>query len=161
MNFDIKVAVADSVKEKYRFDIEKDIREALQVVPLQHLTKLSKIIVQYEPPQHNANAMGSYFGNREGAREPYILLCAKNLMSCFPHHLPIVSKLAYILYLRDTLYHEIGHHHQRLTHGVKKERWEENAKAYSRHMQRLKYKQSFVGKIIFGMADFFRSKAAT
>jgi hypothetical protein len=79
----------------------------------------------------------------------------RNTLSCFSDGIPFLSRIAYKLYLRDTLYHEIAHHYQRLTHGIKKEKWENNAKLYSRYMQRLKYKESLMGKLLFGMSEIF------
>lgn len=153
----MKINIHTLVNEKCKFNFEKEIQKALTVVPKDNLRELFQIIVQYEPPSHNADAMGSYFGVREGVKEPYILLSMENILSCFPSSIPVLSKFLFRLYLRDTLYHEIGHHYQRLIHGIKKDKWENHAEEYSKKMQREMYRKSFVGRILFSFAGAVKS----
>jgi predicted Zn-dependent protease with MMP-like domain len=153
---EIKVEVEEEVKQKCIYDFEGEIKRALTVIPSEHLQQLSEIIVQSEARKHSSDALGSYYGKSESTKSPYVIIYAKNILARFPHAIPLLSGFCFRLYLRDTLYHEIAHHYQRISHGYNKMQWESHANKYSVKMQIRKYKESMLGKIIFRIVFFIK-----
>ncbi len=153
---EIKVEVDDSIKQECAYDFEREIRSALTVIPSEHLQQLSEIIVQCEARKHSFNAFGSYYGKSESTKNPYVVIYAKNILARFPHSIPLLSTFCFRLYLRDTLYHEIAHHYQRISHGYNKMQWESHANKYSIKMQIRKYKENIFGKVVFITVSFLK-----
>lgn len=151
-NLDIKIEIEKDVLRKFPFDFENNVKVLLRTVPTEHLTQLNKIeIVNFSPQRKQKQSYGFYYGKREGVDTPTIIICVANLFGNMPkiifYILPFIPRFL----LADTLYHEIGHHYQRITHGIKKEYWEKDANSYSRFMKRKAFKQyKWVLFILFG-----------
>jgi hypothetical protein len=154
----MKISVDSLTKQNIRFNFEKEIQRALLVIPEKDLYRLFEVRVEYNPPRHNIEAMGSYFGMREGAKDAYVLLYSKNIASCIPNSFSIFHNFAFRFYLTYALFHEIGHHRQRILHGVKKEEWENDAELYCKYMQTKNYKRNFAGKVIINLVLFVRGR---
>lgn len=156
----VKIEVHQDVKKNSRFDFEKEIKNSLSIIPSQHLVGLDKIMVVYYSPFNKGilkNALGMYYGKREGAQFPHILICANPILNLTPQRIPILNDMIFRLNLRKTLYHEIGHHFQRITNGIYQEIWEANADQYSVRMQLKKYKENFIGRIFIGTVSLLKT----
>lgn len=117
------------------FNAEKTIQRLLKKVPQEHLAGLDAIIVVDQVThKESRESEGIYW--KESAQRPATIEIAENViyrgMPKFLFFLPFVAKFM----LASVLYHEIGHHYQRLTHEVKKEQREKFAEAYKKQMLR-------------------------
>ncbi len=159
-NLRIKNHLREEIKKILPLNFEAEIRSALSVVPDAHLRGLSEVRIVYDPPLTKDDykyAAGLYYGDREGAASPYVLICTKNLFNGCPKGIPLLSSFACRMSLRKTLYHEIAHHYQRINHGIKREQWETDAKKYSVKMQLAKYRQNPLGKILLFIVSLFKT----
>ncbi|MFA5272134.1 MAG: hypothetical protein WC412_07355 [Candidatus Omnitrophota bacterium] len=157
-NYNIKIDIDENIFHKFPFNFEKNIRYLLAVVPTEHITQLNsvKVVSSFSGKQQNA-AYGFYYGKREGADMPSIIICADNIFRRLPRFIFYLMPFVPRLFLADTLYHEIAHHYQRLTHGIKKENWEKNAETYSKHMKKRAFRgYKWVLFVLFGPFLFFK-----
>ncbi len=136
----VKIQVEEGLNKKYNFNFEKNIRSILKHVPEEHVRSLNKIeVVSLPYGRQQRKAYGFYHGEREGEKFPKIVICAENILGNLPKvifYWPLIPRC----FLASTIYHEIGHHYQRLHHGIKKEKWEKDADAYEKMMTRKAFK---------------------
>lgn len=159
----MKIEIDESVLKKYNFNFEKVIKSIIKNIPQEHILGLGRIWVTDSGfRKEQAHAYGYYYGKREGAETPAIIINITNLFNGLPkfifYCLPLIPKL----FLAKTLYHEVAHHYQRLRHGITKERWENDAEIYSKKMMVKMFGRSIdVIKIIFGPITYFYKKFFT
>lgn len=130
----MNIFVEQKAESYFKFDFKRHITDLLKYVPKDHLTKLERIEVLYLD-YRKLNAGAYYLGTPEHS-VPTIVLCPKVLFEKMPRILFFILSFIPKFLLASALYHEIGHHYQRLTHGLKKDRWESNAETYSDTMMR-------------------------
>lgn len=134
----MKIEIDKSILEKYNFDFEKNINLLLKFVPESHLTKLDKIKIVNCEGRKIRKYGGYYSGESEGC-SPVIVICANHIFQGCPKiffYIPFFPRL----FLASNLYHEIGHHYQRLQHGIKKEDWEKDAENYTKTMEKIVFR---------------------
>lgn len=147
----VKIQVEDSLKDCFNFDFEKNIKIILKYVPKEHIVGLCKIeAIRFSPEKHRRQTYGFYYGEREGEKFPKIVVCAENILGNLPKiifHFPFIPRI----FLGMTIYHEIGHHYQRLRHGIEKKRWEKDADVYQKMMTRraFKFQLLFLGLLFW------------
>lgn len=148
----IHVEVANQVKNDNdigRFNYDCLVRNFLTIVPPGHLIGLSKIIIGAGPVgKVTKSAWGSYQGKREGAVSPIVNVYARSIYKTYPKWLMILCPFIYTMYLGEVIYHEIGHHYQRVGKGYKKQEWENHAERYSKYMLSKYYGSKFLVKLI-------------
>jgi hypothetical protein len=146
----MKVIIETENLKKVPYNFKKNIDHMLKVIPAFHLVGLEKIVVTYEASDEDnlKNVCGLYFGKSTEQR-PYIKLYVKNIFLDIP--LLLIKFFPFIanLFFSETLYHEIGHHYQKITHGYKKEQWEKSANLYRLRMQRAFFFKNGIGKFLF------------
>lgn len=145
------IKIDDSLLGKYNFNFEKAIRSLIEIIPEQQLQGVGKVwITTSSANKKERRAYGLYYGRQEGAEIPTIIINANNLFDGIPkfifYCLPIIPNL----FLARTFYHEVGHHYQRLKHGITKERWEDDAKSYAKKLMLKRF-----GKSISILNSFF------
>lgn len=148
----IKVIIEEDVKNATQINFESIIFSLIDVIPSEHLIGLEKILIKFKSPiqkDEYSEALGLYYGKREGANKPYVVLCAENLVIRIKS-VPILFRflISPKKIIAETLYHEIGHHYQRLSHGYKKELWENHADKYSAYMMRREFHSRGFGKVL-------------
>lgn len=123
------------------FNIEKLIKRLLGYIPPEHLIGLNKIVILDDVthgPLNKKGAMGIY-RHKEVQQPATIEIAVSVIYRGMPRvlfYMPFVAKFM----LANTLYHEIGHHYQQFTHGVKKQAWEDFADNYRKEMIRKAFK---------------------
>lgn len=151
-NLPIKIIIDDHLSRSLSFDFEKNIKFLLDFIPVEHLVGLQEIkVIEYSPENKRKTAYGFYYGKDQGIKNPVIVICVGNLFNKIPkvvfYFIPFIPRLL----LADTLFHEIGHHLQSSSHGLKKEQWENNANSYARKMTKKVFKRSkWILFIFFG-----------
>lgn len=148
----IKIIVEEDVKKANRINFESIILSLIDVVSSEHLIGLEKILVKSKSPiQKDAytEALGLYYGKREGAHQPYVVLCAENIVARI-ENIPFVLRwlISPKKIIAETLFHEIGHHYQRISHGHKKKSWEKHADKYCTYMMRREFHSRGFGKLL-------------
>ncbi len=144
----IRIDVVDEVlKDKSigRFNYEYLIGNILKIVPGDHFVGLSKIVIGSSPVGRKATkeAWGTYHGKREGAKVPFVNVYAKSIYEFHPKWFMILCPFVYTMYLAEVVYHEVGHHYQRVGKGYKKEEWGNHAERYSKYMLSEYYSSNF------------------
>ena len=113
--------------------LEKHLRELLKHVPPEHLIGLERITVIDSMSRKNRNARGTYqpaYDNRRAT----IQISVDNIFGGLPRWLLFVPAVVQFT-LAQTLFHEIGHHHEaRLLHGTSKADRERAAERYKSKM---------------------------
>ncbi len=117
------------LKPHHRLDYPKMVREILRVIPPEHTAGIAYITVSGDPPLDDDNdVLGQYYERYEG--EPAVIVLYLEVMRRetprLLHPFPITWKIL----LAQTLFHEIGHHYQRFSHGIGGARQEDHAEAY-------------------------------
>lgn len=147
----MKIEIDETVLRKYHFNFKKAINHIIDTVPQEHILGLGKIwITDSTFTKEEKNAYGLYYGKREGANIPTIIINIANLFDNIPkfffYCIPLIPKL----FLANTFYHEVAHHYQRLRHGITKQKWEIDAKSYSRKMMLRMFKgHILIIKLVF------------
>ncbi len=115
----------------YPVDFAAELRRLLRRLPPEHLAGLSRIVVSGGRPldeRHGEEILGQYFEAYEG--EPaFIMLYPEEMAGDLPSFLRKVPTVWRVV-LAETLYHEVGHHYQRFTHGIRKPAQEDHAESY-------------------------------
>lgn len=131
----MSIRIENHCETRLPFDVDATIHKLITVVPREHLVGLDIIIlVDQVTHKRGKNAAGIYqqkHGHEPATIQIGLKTIYRGLPRIFPF-LPFVNKFL----LARTLYHEIGHHYQRLVHGVKKKDAEQFAENYSLQMQR-------------------------
>ena len=116
---------------RYPIDFPSAVRELLRRLPPEHLVGISRITISGGPPldeDRGNEVLGQYFEAYDG--EPaFILLYPEEMAKEVPFFLrpfPLVWRVL----LAETLFHEVGHHYQRFTHGIRKPAQEGHAEGY-------------------------------
>ena len=116
------------------FNIEKNIRKLLGVIPKEHLIGLERITIVDEIKDRKAKRLAGVYEKKNGVRSATIELSVKSIYKGMPKiffFLPFVAKFT----LADVLFHEIGHHyHHNYKHGIGKARKEKFAENYRKEM---------------------------
>jgi len=128
----MRIEIAPDVQYRYRFDFERHITKLLSIVPPEHLRRLEKVVVVNSwKHKKYSSVRGVYLERPPEGGGPVIVLDANAILGQFPFFarcIPLVYRMA----LATSLYHEIGHHYQKLRPGIKREDWEQNAEQYAR-----------------------------
>ena len=148
----MEIVIENNIDKKIRFNFKKNIDNLIQFLPKEHLYGINKIIVTNEVHEkHMKNAAGFYYGY-QNSKQINIVLGISGMFPKMPTiiftFLPIVPKFL----LARTLYHEIGHHYQKMSHGYKKIMWEKTAEEYSKEMT----KKVFLSSGIFKLLNLFK-----
>lgn len=122
---------------EFRFNFEEFTKELILHVPPHHLSYLTRIEILYLE-SGKSEAQGLYCGKEKNS-DAKIILYPQVIFNKFPKILfylfPLIPRILYA----SALYHEIGHHYQRMIPGVKKEKWEQNAELYVKKMNKLAF----------------------
>lgn len=124
-----------NVERALPYDFEGSIRKLLAHVRPEHLVGIEKIAVWESHHQGRyRDALGLY-GHRTKEEHTRIDLFLDNIygdrVSRFYFLIPFLPAYK----LSKVLYHEIGHHHQQFTHGIKRRAAEAHADRYSERAQ--------------------------
>ena len=151
----MNIFVEQKVKIYFKFNFERNITNFLKYVPEDHLINLQKIEVIFSD-YRNFNSGAYYLGNLEHSM-PTIVICPAVLFEKMPRLLFFILPFIPKFLLASALYHEIGHHYQRLSHGIKKDKWESNAENYSRIMMKKAFNSyRLLLLLLFGPILFIR-----
>ncbi len=128
-----------ALTRRYPVDLVQVVRDLLRRVPAEHVVGISRITLSGARPLDEASGeevLGQYFEACDG--EPaFIMLYPEEIAGEVPFLLRR-SALAWRVLLAETLYHEVGHHYQRFTHGIRKTAQEDHAEGYGlRHARRV------------------------
>jgi hypothetical protein len=115
----------------YPVDLADTVRVLLRRLPPEHVMGLARITISGGAPLDEAagsDVLGQYFEAYEG--EPaFIMLYPEEMakeVPCFVRRVPLVWRVL----VAETLFHEVGHHYQRFTHGIRKPAQEDHAENY-------------------------------
>lgn len=155
----VKIEIEKDVKSKIPFNFENSIKKLIKIIPYEHIMNLKEIkVIWICQNKKQGQAHGLYYGDREGSPAPIIILCVGNILKGVPKIVYYLMPWVPELLLSDTLYHEIGHHYQRVSHGYKKEEWEKHAEQYSKMMQKEFLKTTNIGKLLYLIKPFLRKR---
>lgn len=122
---------------KLPFDFERFTNELIRYVPLHHLSYLNRIEILYS--ESDKKGVQGLYCEKEKNSEAKIILYPQVIFYKMPKLLfylfPPIPRILYA----STLYHEIGHHYQRMIPGIKKEKWEQDAELYAKKMNKLAF----------------------
>jgi hypothetical protein len=119
----------------------------LRYIPDEHLYGLQRIVItDIASDKRVQEAEGVYYGEREKSI-PTIEICTTAIFKDFPRALFFIPGVTKYL-IASVLFHEIGHHYQRRTHGIKKEGWEQWAERYSKEMTKKALLPWFISLIV-------------
>jgi hypothetical protein len=144
----VPIIISQEVKENIKFDFEKNIKDLLQIIPSDHLIHLGKIEVMYSTTDR---VFGYYYGKSQVLKQAYIVIYAKHIMDYCPTFFSYICPFIVRFVLSGTLYHEIGHHYQRIQPGFKKKIWERHADKYSLRMQRKMFLSKGMGRVVYSL----------
>lgn len=137
-----------NIDKRINLNFKKTIENLLKFVPPEHLYKINKIIVTDKSNEGKVRDVAGLYYGYQNSQEIDIVLCVSGMFYKMPRVffilLPIIPKLL----LANTLFHEIGHHVQRMGHGYKKERWESSADQYSKELSKRVFFSSRVFKVL-------------
>jgi hypothetical protein len=120
-----------ALEGRYPVDLAEEARVLLRRLPPEHLIGISRITVSGTRPLDEvagADVLGQYFEAYDG--EPAFIMIYPEEMS---REVPLLLRpfaVVWRVLLAETLYHEIGHHYQRFTHGIRKPAQENHAETY-------------------------------
>lgn len=121
-------------KRIHCFNVEKNIKKLLQIVPAEHLIGLERIIIVDEIQVTKKRRFAGSYREKQRHEPSTIELSVNSIYRGMPKiffYLPFISRFT----LADILYHEIGHHyHHKFKHGVNKKTKENFADNYSKEM---------------------------
>lgn len=120
---------------RHRFDYPAMVRDLLRHVPPEHLAGIAGITVSGDRPLDDGDdVLGQYYEKYE--QDPAVIVLYLETMR---HEVPRWLQpfpITWRLLIAQTLFHEIGHHYQRFSHGIAKQRQEEHAEAYGLRLTR-------------------------
>jgi hypothetical protein len=130
----MKVHVS-GVGPAHNLDYKAVVNDLLRHVPPEHLAGIAYVTVSGDKPlDDDDDVLGQYFERYEG--EPaVIVLYLETMRREVPWYLrrfPITWKIL----IAQTLFHEVGHHYQRFSHGIAKGRQEDHAENYGDYYSR-------------------------
>jgi hypothetical protein len=135
----MKITTLD-ITRRYPVDLVETARGLLRHLPPEHYAGISRITLSGGAPldeRAEEEILGQYFEAYEG--EPaFIMLYPEEMAREVPKFLrpfPLVWRVL----LAETLYHEVGHHYQRFTHGIRKPVQEDHAEGYGKRYARSRY----------------------
>ena len=135
----MKITTLDLTR-RYPVDLVETTRGLLRHLPPEHYAGILRITLAGGSPldeREGEEILGQYFEAYEG--EPaFVMLYPEEMAREVPMFLrpfPLVWRVL----LAETLYHEIGHHYQRFTHGIRKPAQEDHAEAYGKRYARSRY----------------------
>ncbi|MFH1202580.1 MAG: hypothetical protein V1674_06835 [Candidatus Omnitrophota bacterium] len=141
-----------NLDKSIKFNFRKNIEELLKFVPQEDLYKINKItIIDYPVERNVKDAAGLYYGY-QNAKNIEIVLNVSGMFYKMPRIFFIIFPIIPKLLLATTLFHEIGHHVQRIGHGYKKEGWEKTAEQYSKEIT----KKVFLTSRLFKALKLFK-----
>ncbi len=115
----------------YPVDFEDTVRALLRRLPPEHVLGLGRITISGGRPLDEAadsEILGQYFEAYDG--EPAFIMIYPEEMAkevpFFVRRIPLVWRVL----VAETLFHEVGHHYQRFTHGIRKPAQEDHAENY-------------------------------
>ncbi len=116
------------------FNIERNARKLIDVIPKQDLIGLERIIIVEEIKGKRKSKYAGVYKQRQGYQPSTIELSKNAIFKGMPKIfflLPFIAKFT----LAGVLYHEIGHHyHHKYKHGVAKQKEEAFAEGYNKKM---------------------------
>jgi hypothetical protein len=127
--------VTSGLKPHHRLDYVGIVRRLLTFVPPEHLAGIAMITVSGDKPiEDDDDVLGQYFERWE--RDPAVIVVylepMKREAAGWIRRLP----QAWEVLIAQTLFHEIGHHYQRFSHGIAKTRQEDHAELYGDRLAR-------------------------
>lgn len=159
MNSNLRIEIDKNVNESFRVDVEKTIRDLLKVIPPSHIANLEKIkvVLSYSYKKDYKNGQGFYVPG-SNRNLPYIILCIDNIYKEFPPFFLKIFPFLKVSFLADVLFHEIGHHYQRATHGINSQIREKHAEKYSLNMKARYFYSKGFGKMIYNFKIYFKNR---
>lgn len=126
------------LKPHHRFDYRAMILDMLKAIPPEHTAGIAWITVSGDPPVDDDNdVLGQYYERYEG--EPAVIVVYLEVMRRETPRLLRPFPITWRILLAQTLFHEIGHHYQRFSHGIGGARQEDHAEAYGDRYARLAF----------------------
>lgn len=117
------------LKGLHRFDYVRMVKEILRVIPPEHTAGIAYVTVSGDPPlDDDTDVLGQYYERYEG--EPAVIVLYLEVMRRETPRLLRPFSITWKILLAQTLFHEIGHHYQRFSHGIGGPRQEDHAEAY-------------------------------
>lgn len=127
--------VTSGLKPHHRFDYVGMVRALLAHVPPEHLGGISGITVSGDRPLDDEDdVLGQYYEKFEN--DPAVIVLYLETMRREVPRLLLQFPITWKILLAQTLFHEIGHHYQRFSHGIAKQRQEDHAEAYGMRLTR-------------------------
>jgi len=128
----MSIRVENLCQARIPFNIESAVRTLLLEVPPQHLLGLDAIIIVDRVRDKKNRQAGGIYRPKERRHQPAVIeIAVSAIYGGMPRiffFLPFIAKFM----LANVLFHEIGHHYQRFTHGVTKAAREDFAEMYKR-----------------------------
>ncbi|MDZ4805376.1 MAG: hypothetical protein SGI90_10995 [Candidatus Eisenbacteria bacterium] len=127
--------VTSGLKPHHRLDYVGIVRQLIAFVPPEHLVGIAMITVSGDRPiEDDDDVLGQYFERWE--RDPAVIVVylepMKREAGRWLRRFPLTWKVL----IAQTLFHEIGHHYQRFSHGIAKTRQEDHAELYGERLAR-------------------------
>jgi hypothetical protein len=132
---DLNIKIDNQLQRKiFWFDLEKNIRKLLGVIPKEHLIGLKRITIVDNIKDRKLNRLAGVYTPQTKSHPAAIELSVESIYKGMPKIfflLPFVAKFS----LADALFHEIGHHyHHNYKHKIDKANKEKFAESYRAEM---------------------------
>jgi len=134
--------VTSGLKPHHRLDYVGIVRRLLTFVAPEHLAGIAMITISGDKPiEDDDDVLGQYFERWE--RDPAVIVVylepMKKEAAAWIRRLP----MAWEILIAQTLFHEIGHHYQRFSHGIAKTRQEDHAELYGDRLARKAFPKAY------------------
>jgi hypothetical protein len=118
-----------------RLDYPRVVSDLLELVAPEHLAGIASVTVSGDPPlDDDDEVLGQYYERYEG--DPAVIVVYLETMKREAPALFRLFPVTWKYLIAQTLYHEVGHHYQRYSHGIAKGRQEDHAEAYGQALTR-------------------------
>lgn len=117
------------LKPDHKLDYRKIVNDLLKGIPPEHVAGIAYVTVSGDRPlDDDDEVLGQYFERYES--EPAVIVLYLETMKREAPALFRLFPITWKILLAQTLFHEIGHHYQRFSHGIAKTRQEDHAENY-------------------------------
>jgi hypothetical protein len=123
------------LKPHHRLDYVGIVKRLLTFVPKEHQVGIAMITVSGDRPiEDDDDVLGQYFERWE--RDPAVIVIYLEPMRREAPAWLRRFAITWKVLIAQTLFHEIGHHYQRFSHGIAKTRQEDHAELYGERLAR-------------------------
>jgi len=148
------IKIINKYKGKMAVNFEKKILKLLKFVPKKDLIGINEIIITNKAYERKYHLAGGLYIYKRDLNRASIEICIDVIFRQFPKilfYFPFISTFL----LANILYHEIGHHCERITHNNKKKDSEEFADLYRKKIIHKAFK--LWGYLIFPIFKIFKT----